>query len=158
MPFDSIVTIIAAIVTVVGTIAGVVIANRLTSTRSFKEKVWEIRREAYGLILSELVMIERICDSADEHIEEDHDRYFETVEQKDTARINKHWKAIDKRIADDYLILSDEFIALFDEMRKAMATNPYDHDPPEEHATFSTAIRKYRPRLIALAKGEMTIP
>ena len=52
--FDNVLTVVAAVVTVVGTIVGVVIANRMTASRSYNEKIWELRRSAYGFILAEL--------------------------------------------------------------------------------------------------------
>jgi|HubBroStandDraft_6_1064221.scaffolds.fasta_scaffold666551_2 hypothetical protein len=150
VPWGNIVTAIAAVV-------AVVIANRLSYGRSNKEKLWDLRRQAYGLILSELSEVEQICDSADEYIQQDEDRYFESVDQKDNFAIAKHMEAINRRIADDYLILSDAFISMYGELKKEMSGDPYNDTPPEEHEKFSTAVRKYRPLLIALARGEMTV-
>jgi hypothetical protein len=149
--------IITALITAGATVLAVILANRLGYARSYKEKLWDLQLPAYGRVLSELTAIEQICDSADEYIDQDEDRYFESVEQKDNAKIADHFKIIDQRMADDYLIFSDNFIALFDEMKKEMAGDPYDYDPPADHKKFAAAIRQYRPRLIALAKGEITI-
>ncbi|HUZ32611.1 MAG TPA: hypothetical protein VMV19_11015 [Xanthobacteraceae bacterium] len=152
---DNIVTISAAILTVGGTIVGVIIANRMGHSRSYKTKIWDLRRPAYGLILSELGFIERICDNADEYIAEDQDRYFATVEQKDNAEIARHMAIIRKRFAEDYLILSSDFISLYGSLQKEMASDPYNSVPPEAHEAFSAAVRKFRPLLIALAKAEI---
>ena len=149
--------ILTPLITAGAAVLAVIIGNRLSYTQSYDEKIWDLRRPAYGLILSELGGIESICDNADEYIAQDSDRYFETVEQKDNDKIAKHFEAINKRIADDYLILSDEFHALYDEFRKAMSTDPYNYDPPEDHEVFATAVRKYRPRLIKLARSEMAV-
>lgn len=153
------VTIIAAIVTVVGTIIGVVIANRLTFSQSYKQKLWELRRHAYGVVLSELGMIERICDDAAGYIEQDAERYFESVSHKDDAKIATHLEAIETRMADDQLILSDAFIALYGELTKQMSSDDSGEDDEfEVHQKFVTAIKKYRPLLLTLARVEMTIP
>jgi hypothetical protein len=61
------------------------------------------------------------------------------------------------RVSDDYLILSDAFIKMYDELTDKMSSDPYNSVPPEDHENFATAIRKYRPRLMALARREMTI-
>ena len=60
--------IITAIITASATVFAVVIANRLSYVRTYKEKLWDLKRPAYGLILSELAAIEQICNSADEYI------------------------------------------------------------------------------------------
>jgi hypothetical protein len=62
---------------IIGVVA-VVIGSRLTYARSSKEKIWDLRRAAYSVILSELAAIERICDDADEYIaERNFTEYFE---------------------------------------------------------------------------------
>ena len=145
------------IITGVATVVAVVIANRLSYGRTNKEKVWDLRRQAYGLILSELGAIEQICDTADEYISEDEDRYFDGLDQKHNKEIAEHMGAIRKRVADDYLILSDAFIALYDELLKEMSGDPYNDISSEAHDTFCAAIRKHRPLLGALARSEMAI-
>lgn len=152
--------IITAIITAGATLFAVVLANRLSYDRTYKEKLWDLKRPAYGLILSELAAIEQICNSADAYIQEDEDRYFESVAEKHNEKIAKHFEAISKRIADDYLIMSEDFIALHDELMKEMTGDPYndDDDASEAHKTFTAAIRKYRPLLLALARAEMIVP
>lgn len=150
--------IITPIITAGAAVLAVVIGNRLSYSRSYREKLWDLRRPAYGLVLSELAAIELICDNADEYISQDSDRYFmgeERLEQKDNEKIGTHFNVITKRMADDYLIFSESFIALYDEMSKAMSGDPYDFDPPQDHERFANAIRKYRPLLISLARTEM---
>jgi hypothetical protein len=152
------VDILTPLITAGAAVLAVIIGNRLSYTRSYNEKIWDLKRPAYGLVLSELGEIESICDSADEYIDQDSERYFETAEQKDNTKIAKHFETINKRIADDYLILSVEFHTLYDEFRKAMSTDPYDYsDPSEDHEVFATAVRKYRPLLIKLCRSEIAI-
>jgi hypothetical protein len=145
------------VITAGAAVLAVIIGNRLSYARTYKEKLWDLKRPAYGTILSELAAIEQICDSADRYIEEDSDRYFETIEQKHNVKIFQHFGVINKRIADDYLILSEEFIALYVELTKEMSGDPNNTDPPEDHEKFAAAIRKYRPLLIDLARSEMTL-
>jgi hypothetical protein len=145
------------IITGIATVIAVVIANRLSYARTYKEKLWDLKRPAYGSILSELAAIEQICDSADRYIDEDSDRYFEIIEPKHNVKIFEHFRVINSRMSDDYLILSEKFIALYDELTKEMAADPNDIDPPQDFETFETAIRKYRPLLLNLARNEITI-
>jgi hypothetical protein len=79
-----------SVVTAIATMVAVVIANWLSFGHSNKEKLWDLRRQAYGLILSEFAEIEQICDSANEYIQEDAYRYFETVSQIDNEKVAKH--------------------------------------------------------------------
>jgi hypothetical protein len=146
------------VITATATVIAVVIANRLTFRRSSQEKIWDLRRQAYGLILSELATVERICERADEYIQEDEHRYFEgKYSDEDSAEIGEHMSNIEKKFSDDYLVLSESFIALYDRMRDEMRGDPYNDTPPERHASFSSAVRKGRPLLIAQARDEMAI-
>ncbi len=152
------VTIIAAIVTVVGTIVGVVIANRLTASRSYKEKIWDLRRAAYGFILAQLGELERVYDNADEYItERGFEEYFEhKAYSEGRDEIAKHLKLIRAKFADDYLILSDRFIELINALEDGIATDPYGSTSvDEDYDTESAAVRKYRPLLVERARQEM---
>jgi hypothetical protein len=88
---------------------------------------------------------------------EDEGRYFDGLDQKHNKEIAEHMDAIRKRVADGYLIISDAFIRLNDELLKEMSGDPYNDTASEAHDTFCAAIRKYRPILRALARREMTI-
>lgn len=151
--------IITAITTASATVLAVVIANRLSYARSYKEKLWDLRRQTYGVILSELAAVERFCDDADEYISErGYEEYWNNkARERHDAEIANHMGTIRNRFSDDYLILSDAFIGLYDKLMKEMAGNPYNDLPPEQHENFSAGIRKYRPLMSALARSEMTI-
>ncbi|MFH1345223.1 MAG: hypothetical protein ABIL01_29065 [Pseudomonadota bacterium] len=132
----------------------VVIANWLSYGRTNKEKVWDLRRQAYGLIISELRAVEQICDVVDEYISEvGAMHYFDGPDRKHLAQIHDHMSSIRKRFADDYLILSDGFVTLYEELIKEMTGDP-NNNPPDDHDIFSAAIRKYRPLLTSLARSE----
>jgi hypothetical protein len=146
------------ILTPITTVLAVVIASRLSYGRAYKERVWDLRRQAYGLILSELAAIEQICDIADEEISETSVMsYFDGHHRRNEEQIREHMSAIRRRFADDYLILSDRFIALYEGLTKEMMSDPYNSLPPDQHDTFCEAIRKYRPLLTSLARSETTI-
>jgi hypothetical protein len=147
------------IITGLATVVAVVIANRLTYSRSSKEKIWDLRREAYGVILSELGAVERICDNADEHINErGYEEYWNSKSRgRDDAEISKHMGIVAGRFSNDYLILSSEFINAYNELTDDMRSDPHNSLPPDEHDTFSNAIRKHHPLLMALARDEMDV-
>lgn len=138
------------------TIIGVVLANSLTFGRNTKEKLWELRRHAYGAILSELSFIEDLCDAADEDIERDGATvYFHAeISNSRNGRIWARLSSADARIAEDYLIISQDFLGLYERFRKERSENESDL-PTEEHRRVADALRKYRPRLIAQARSEM---
>jgi hypothetical protein len=75
------------LIPIIGTLAGAVLgvggtvfAAWLSSGRTHKEKVWDLRRQAYGVILSEIATVERIVRNAEEMMAEDTHRYFESKE------------------------------------------------------------------------------
>ena len=51
-------------------LAGIFIGSWLSSGRTRKEKLWDLRRAAYGVILSEMGSINRITAFADEMMNE----------------------------------------------------------------------------------------
>lgn len=155
---NNLVTIIAAVLTVIGTIGGVVIANKLTANRSYKEKVWELRRVAYGRIVAEISAAELIYDDADVFIHEiGFPGYFEEKAYSgNNAEIAKHINKANEIFSTDYLILSDRFIELYNELAKNRGSDPYDTlSPDDEYDISSAAIRKFRPLLIERARQEI---
>jgi hypothetical protein len=77
------------------TLLGTFLGSWLTSGRARHEKLWDVRREAYGVIASELGAITRVLDIADVMIaERDIQSYFETAARpKDEAAIHKRQRA-----------------------------------------------------------------
>ena len=137
------------------TVLAVLLTNQLTYGRGNKEKLWELRRQAYGVILSELVAVERICGSADRYIEEDLMRYYEgDLYRAHNSNINDHMAVARNRFASDYLILSDDFLDIFDGFTADLSAG-WDESPPEEYDRFATAVRARRPRLATQARREM---
>lgn len=137
------------------TVIAVLLTNQLTYGRGNKEKLWELRRQAYSVILSELVAVERICDSADSYIRQDEVRYYESNYCNDhNSNINDHMAIVRGRFASDYLILSDAFIRFFDGFDEAVRGD-YDDDQREAYHRFAAAMRQWRPRLSAQARSEM---
>jgi hypothetical protein len=47
------------------------LANAFTARRSSDEKIWELRRTAYGIILAKFIAIDRVLDNADQIISKD---------------------------------------------------------------------------------------
>jgi hypothetical protein len=155
---DNIVTVSAAIVGALGAIGGVIVANRLTYARSNRERLWDLRRQAYGVILSELAAVEHICDSVDEYVNErSYEEYFNTKSRdRLEAEKAKRMDVVRTRYSNDYLILSEEFIKAYDKFTADASSDPYNDTPPEEHEKFSKGLRENRPRLMALARNEIT--
>src|SRR5258706_7374462 len=119
-------------------IIGVILANQLTYGLGNRQKVWELRRQSYGVILSGLGTVERICNNADEYIEEDLMMYFDSdICGRHNEQIFAQMVIVRERIALDYLILSDEFIRIFAGFDDALAAGTPNDTPPEEHDRFA---------------------
>jgi hypothetical protein len=137
------------------TVVAVVLANSLTYGRGNKEKLWELRRQAYGVILSELVTIERICDAADEYMRENVHRYFEGgMSHTHADQIAEHMARAMDRFEMDYLIMSNQFLALYEGFTDAMSGD-WNDDPLEARERLAAAVRGWRPRLVSQARSEM---
>lgn len=147
-----------SIVTGGATVVAVVIANRLSFRRTSSEKIWDLRRQAYGEILSALAKVENVLDIAGEYIHESEVRYFEEgVSKLHDSRISESMDIARKRFDDEYLVLSPRFISCFDKMQKELSAlgNDPDQTPDESHAEFDAVIRKHRPLLLTLARSEI---
>jgi hypothetical protein len=148
----------SAIISALSALGGAFIGSHLSYQRTSKEKIWDLRRQAYGVIIAELAQIESILDDASEYIAQDAPRYFEEVVGKHNEKISAHFSIADKKFSDDYLVLSDEFIAIYTAMKNEYSQDPYEILTPEDdHEKFSAAIRKYRPKLLVQARTEIGV-
>lgn len=149
--------LITALITSVSALVGVFVANYLSSIRATEDKVWDLRRQAYGVIISELSSIESVLNNAKEMIDEDEQRYFmgEGYDRHNKI-IGRHNSKLHQRFADDYLILSDEFIAEFEKFSEATEVSDPNDGIVEVRDQFDTAVREYRPRLLKIARAETT--
>ncbi|MGE0061360.1 MAG: hypothetical protein AB7T86_04695 [Xanthobacteraceae bacterium] len=147
--------IATALISALSGLIGVALGGWLTFRNASKEKLIELRRNTYGSILHELSQIQQVIDVADECISHvGWDRYFTSeTEQQHTQKIVGHMSELRKKSSAEYLIISDGFRNLLDEMNKEMSSS--DAEYYEEDDTFDRAIAKYRPLLLAQAKKEV---
>ena len=144
------------IITVLGTLGGAVLGAWLASGRAHKEKLWDLRRQAYGTILSELAMAERILRYTDGMFAGGELIYYGSeVHSSHQDQIGTHLSAARRRFADDYLVLSEEFIALFETFElEGDAEDPGDN-VQEEHDKFAELVRTSRLRMLDQARSEL---
>jgi type II secretory pathway pseudopilin PulG len=145
------------VITVIGTLAGAVLGSWLTSGRARKEKLWDLQRQAYGTILSELALMLPLLEQGEGLISQDQLGFLENKRWDELGdKWIEHLNKARRRFADDYLTLSDEFTAVFEAMEKAI---DFDDDtpssPPEEFDNFAATIRGARAQLMTLARAEV---
>jgi hypothetical protein len=137
---------------------GAFITNALSRGRAIDEKLWELRRTAYSGILTELLNVERILDSAADYIAEDAMRYFHSETfASHNERISKSMTKVWELHASNYLILSEPFLEAIERLFDRLNNVDPNRMPDEEHELFEAAIRAERPKLLEQAKGEMPI-
>ena len=149
IPLGSVVTAIAALV-------GVFIASQLHYRRSTRERLWDLRRQAYGVILARLARVERICANIDDIVAmHGGDVYWESDSStKHSEQIREHMAVMTDRFSDDYLIISKEFVRIFEEFQSELNSGDPNVAADEEENRFGDTIRKYRPLLLAQAVSE----
>jgi hypothetical protein len=76
----------------------------------------------------------------------------------DCARITSAMTAIRSRFSDDYLIISDSFIARMEHFIADLEDNDPNTSPPEEYRHFATTVSKHWPVLLRQAREEMAEP
>jgi hypothetical protein len=149
---------IGNIVTAIATVISVVIANKLSSTQSGRAKVWDLRRETYGVILSELASIERLCVVIEDYRNEDIHGYFASdAKTAHDTRVAEHIATVRQRFSGDYLIVSDEFVSLFEAFTTDLEAGPPDEFYPEADERFAAAVKKHRPVLLAQGRKEIAV-
>jgi hypothetical protein len=151
--------ILGNLITVFGTLSGIVVGGWLAAGRTYEEKIWDIRRQAYGVILSEIAMVNRIAGYAQEMMAQDSHRYFDsTARATNDAKCGEHLTKATQRFADDYLALSDAFIAIFEQLESEISSGDPNESWPEEEERFADAIKKARPLLTVQARSEVNKP
>jgi hypothetical protein len=141
--------------TLAAALFSVFLTSRLTYRRSYSEKVWENRRLAYSYIMSRLSSVKSLCSAMDDAISEDPIRFWEGDQNNwYDERMHKRMHKIRKRFSDDYLMLSDEFIALMESLLSSIAVDRYEV-PPEAHDIFCAGLREWEPKLLAQARSEV---
>jgi hypothetical protein len=134
----------------------VILGSQLSYRRSTKEKFWEARREAYSAILSKLAEIDRITKGADEWMATmGQGEYLGHGIDEDKIKIREHLAAVWQRYSDDHLIMSDEFVRIFEGF-----ISEHDKGDPNDathslHLHRRTIITKYRALLLAQARKEL---
>ena len=137
------------------TVVAVIVGNLLSSRQSGKSKIWDLQREAYGAILSGLGSIDRFLEACDiESLQETSNYHSGLVYQKYGEPISEYMTAVQQRFSDDYLILSPDFVCLFDSLLRAIAQGDYQ-DSGTHHEIFAKAVREYRPLLLKVARDEI---
>jgi len=130
----------------------------LNTRRSTLEKLSDLmRRIAYGSILADLMSIEAVLFQADEHTSftEAYNYYNSEQFTNHNKTISEHVQSIRKVYKENYLILSDEFIGLYEKMDREMRADDPNNGPEEDHEIFATAVRTARPKLLAQGKSEL---
>jgi hypothetical protein len=148
---------LGSIITGIVTVVGVILANRLSYGRSTKEKFWDVRRQAYSAILSELAEVDRITKGADEWMATmGPEEYFNGSIDEDKEKIGEHMSVVWRKYSDDHLIMSDEFVRIFESF-----ISKFDEGDPNDatntlHLHRRKIITKHRALLLAQARKELT--
>ena len=138
------------------TLVGVIVGSRLSYGRSIKEKFWDVRREAYSAILSELAEVDRITKGADVWMATmGPSEYYNGSIGKDISKIREHMHVVWRKYSDDHLIMSDEFVRIFESF-----ISEFDEGDPNDatnarHLRGRKIITKYRALLLAQARKEL---
>ncbi len=134
------------------------VTSQLTASRSTNEKLWELRRAAYGKILAALADSERILDNADKFIDEDLNRFFNSEEYLNHKEaLRARLTIIRNEVTDNYLILSDDFIVLIERFYSKMDAGDPNMLPPDLYKSVSSLIRRTRPKLFEQGRNEMPL-
>jgi hypothetical protein len=151
---------IGNILTAAATVVAVVIANRLTFSRTNKERLWDLRRQAYGVIVTEFAAMERVYVEIDGFIGmHGEEAYFRDEQMFDDGKVlAAHMSEANSRFADDYLVLSDQFIQIYEQMLDEIHNTDPNVAGMEGRKAVSVAVRAARPKLLAQARSEMKLP
>lgn len=154
VPWDAILTAVpwASIVTATSTLCAIWLTANVATRRSVREKVWDLKREAFGIVIDGLRETEFYAGQALKSL------IAGEVARHDELMIKwrDHADTVRRRIARDRIILPDDFLQLYDEyaceMREIEASL---HTKTERLVAAMALWRKYRPSLLRLAKADL---
>jgi hypothetical protein len=150
--------VVTSIITGTMTLVGVFIGSRLSYGRSIKEKFWDVRREAYTGILSELAEVDRITKGADVWMATMPGEYLNSDWiQKDSEKIENRMGVVWRKYSDDHLVMSDEFVRIFE---RFISKFDEGYDPNvafdrTRHLHQRKIITEHRALLLAQARKEL---
>ncbi len=150
--------IVTALIALISVTAGAMLANALTARRSSDEKIWELRRTAYGIVLAKFVSVDRVLDNADQIISQDKKAgVVSPAAAKYYELLGRYSAEVRGLYADNYLVLSEEFIDLLEEFLRTLDNTDPALNVSEEYEIFAAAVRAARPKLLQQAKSELRL-
>jgi hypothetical protein len=116
-----------------------------------------VRQKAYRAILSELAEIDRITKGADEWMATmGPGEYLNTGSiAEDKEKIGKHMKIVWRKYSDDHLIMSDEFVRIFESFISEFDAGDPNDATNARHLHRRKIITKHRALLLAQARKEL---
>jgi hypothetical protein len=148
-------TLIAVVGTVCSVVVGAILTNRLTFRRSSREKLWDLRRETYSYIVVRLSRAKKQCADINEYLADDPQRFWNLDKNTTMDRFYEGIREAFERYSDDNLICSPEFILIFEQFDAATNPDPYNDGPDDTYDLYSTALKKFVPKLVAQAGKEI---
>lgn len=135
-----------------------VVTNSLMARRAYEEKIWELKRTAYGSIFAGLTAVELVLDHIEDSLENsNYETYYRTdAYKKHSKQIADIMIEVKSTYTCNYLILSPQFIEVFDAFLKDIADDPCAL-PPDNDETFASAVRAVRPKLLEQARKEIPL-
>src|ERR1700730_13063322 len=111
-----------------------------------------VKASCLRFILAELTAVERVLGSADEYIAQEETRYFhddndDNISRRHSKVISSHMDIARKSYVDNYLIMSERFIALFKTFLRSLDNENPNLSELEEYEEFAAAVRAARPKL-----------
>lgn len=154
--WTAVIATIGGMVAPLSGIIGVVVGHMLNRGHSHKEKVKDLRRSAYGVILSELSAAQPFYAAAADGIAEDvHWYHGSDLWPRHAKQIREHMASARQCFEREYLVLSDEFIARYEKMLHDIAAADDETHPFGNVEEDGEIARGARLDLMKIARAEV---
>lgn len=156
LEWGTVLSVISNMVAPLSGIIGVVVGHVLSRGHNRKEKIRDLRRAAYGAILSELSAAQPFYDAAADRIAED-PHYYHSSDAWDRhyRQINDHMVSARNCFEREYLTLSEAFIDRYEAMMLQKAHARDEADPFANVEAYGAITRSARIDLMKIARNEV---
>lgn len=126
-----------------------------------RDRLWDVRREAYAAMIARVSAMRRIAVLIDEHFRDPEgsaEEYFSSEHfRRKSDELWNTWRKFVVEFDEARIILSDDFVARFDKLTNEIFGEEADIPPSQYHDT-RVALEGAAEALLAIARAEIAPP
>ena len=151
-------TVVGAVLNKKSTVSTALLLAKIEKEKYFERKIWDTRKESYSLILKKLMETSKYASWVDEGYNsgENHpeDYHGSEICENHQRSISRAWGECKLEFDENYLVLSESFVAAFQELTSSLSEMNADDMPPNIAAKRADSFQNAYSVLSRLASNE----